>query len=163
MHPKQFALIGGIAMLLFGVAAFAPSLSTSPADAGLPILNLETSYGLFLGFFPMNILNKLALIVFGIGGIYAASLPATHNLPASINFSRGVFWIMGTAALLGIIPFTNTLFGYWPLFQGEVVAHATFALFGGYYGFVLSGRAIEENERRFGEHRKSADEQRRAG
>ena len=154
MHPKQFALIGGILMLLFGIAAFVPSFSTTPADAGLPLLNLETSYGLFLGFFPMNVINKLALIVFGLSGIYSAN-KVTTNLPASINFSRSVFWIMGAAAILGMIPATNTLFGYWPLFGGEVLAHGFFALCGAYFGFVLTQRAESEIERKFPERKAS--------
>jgi hypothetical protein len=155
MHPRQFALISGIFMLLFGVAALLPSLSTAPADAGLPILNLETSYGHFLGFFPMNIINKLVLIAFGVAGIYCANLPNT-SLPASIKFSRWVFAVMGVAAILGLLPATNTLNGYWPLFGGEVVMHAVLALLGGYFGFVLSSRAMEENHRRFPEDQRRA-------
>jgi hypothetical protein len=155
MHPRQFALVGGIVMLLFGALAFLPALSTPPGDAGLPILNLETSYGLFLGFFPMNVINKLVLIAFGIAGIYSANKPTT-SLPASINFSRWTFFVMGIAAILGLFPATNTLGGYWPLFSGEVVAHAVFALSGGYFGFVLSERAAEKNRERFPEETRRA-------
>lgn len=148
MHPRQFALVGGIVMLLFGVFSLFAGLSTPPAEAGLPILNLENSYGLFLNTFPMNIINKISLIAFGLAGIYCANRPLT-SLPASINFSRWVFVVMGVGAVLGLIPSTNTFFGYWPLFGAEVAAHAVFALLGGYFGFILSSRAHEENARRF--------------
>jgi uncharacterized membrane protein HdeD (DUF308 family) len=148
MHPKQFALVAGIVMLLFGLVAFVPALSISPEDAGLPGLNLDTSYGLLFGFFPMNIINKLVFVVFGLAGIYCATRPTT-NLPASIHFSRWVFVTMGIAAVLGLFPATATLFGYWPLFDGVIVAHAAFAALGAYFGFVLSSRADEVNRERF--------------
>jgi hypothetical protein len=141
MHPKKYALVGGIVMLALGVLALVPSLYENyAANADLPPLALNTSYGLFLGIFPMNILNKLALIVFGIGGIFAASAPTT-NLPKSILWSRLVFFVMGVAAILGAIPQTNTLNGYWPLFNAEVWAHGIFAVLGAYFGFVLSSAA----------------------
>lgn len=155
MHPRQFAFVGGIFMILFGVVALIQGLSTSPADSGLPILNLESSYGLFLDFFPMNILNKLVLIAFGVAGIYCSNLPNT-SLPASIRFSRWVFAVMGIATILGLIPATNTLGGYLPLFGGDIVLNAVLCLVGGYFGFVLSTRAMEENMRRFPEERRKA-------
>jgi len=148
MHPKQFALIGGVIMLVFGAVAFIPALSTSPADAGLPLLNLETSYGLFLDIFPMNVLNKLALVVFGLAGISSANR-LTTNLPASINFSRWVFAVMGIAAVLGLFTQTDTLAGYWPLYGAEVAMHAVFAALGAYFGFVLPARAAKEITSRF--------------
>ena len=45
---------------------------------------------------------------------------------------------MGIAALLGLFPQTNTLFGYWPLFGGEIWAHGIFALLGGFLGHSLA-------------------------
>jgi hypothetical protein len=144
MHPKRFALIGGILMLALGVLALIPSLNQ--ANANLPLLNVETSYGLFLGFFAMNIFNKVALIVFGIAGIAAANAPTT-NLPKSILWSRVVFFVMGIAAVLGAIPQTNTLYGYWPLFGNTVLEHGLFALVGAYFGFVLPIEARRINDK----------------
>ena len=147
MHPKKFALIGGIVMLVMGALALIPSLYLYPmANADLPLLNLDTSYGLFLGLFPMNILNKIALIVFGAAGIAAANAPTT-NLPKSILFARVTFVVMGVAAILGMIPETNTLNGYWPLFGKEVSIHGVFALLGAYFGFMLPAAAKRENEK----------------
>ncbi|MBC7421167.1 MAG: DUF4383 domain-containing protein [Bdellovibrio sp.] len=137
MFPKRFALTGGIIMLAIGIISLIPQMVGS--IQGLPALNLEQSYGLFLGLFPMNILNKVTLIVFGLAGIYSASKKFT-DLPASIKFSRYVFGVMGALAILGIIPQTNTLFGYVPLFGNEVWAHAAFAVLGAYFGFALTAR-----------------------
>ena len=144
MHPRRFALIGGIVMLAMGIISLIPSLKGS-ADS-LPFLNLETSYGLFLGIFPMNIVNKVALIVFGLLGIQASNAKFT-SLPMSTHYSRLVFYVMGALAILGMIPQTNTLFGYWPLFGGEVLGHAAFALFGAYFGFMLSSKVPDSGPR----------------
>lgn len=144
MHPKQYALYGGILMLVMGALALIPALYEYPATV-LPALRLENSYGLFLRIFPMNILNKLALIIFGAAGIFVSQLPTT-SLPASVKWSRWVFAVMGIAAVLGLFPSTNTLGGYWPLFGNEVWAHGIFALLGAYFGFVLSRKAYTEVE-----------------
>lgn len=141
MDPKKFALIGGIVMLAMGAISLVPSY-VGFSD-GLPLLNLDTSYGLFMGYFPMNIVNKVALIVFGFAGIIASSLKY-NALPRSILFSRVVFFVMGAAAILGLIPQTSTFFGYWPLFGGEVIAHAAFAVIGAYFGFALSYKVHKE-------------------
>jgi hypothetical protein len=45
---------------------------------------------------------------------------------------------MGALALIGLFPQTNTLFGYWPLFGFEIIAHGIFALIGGYYGYIAN-------------------------
>lgn len=144
MHPRKFALIGGIVMLALGALSLIPALYQYPG-AYLPALNVETSYGLFLGIFPMNIFNKVALLIFGIAGILASRRPTT-SLPASISWSRWVFVAMGALAILGLIPQTNTLYGYWPLFGAEVWSHAIFAVLGAYFGFALPSKAHAENE-----------------
>jgi hypothetical protein len=143
MHPKRFALIGGVIMLALGVLALIPSLNQ--VNSSLPMLQVDTSYGLFLGYFPMNIFNKVALIVFGIAGIAAANAPTT-NLPKSILFARVTFFVMGLAAILGAIPQTNTLYGYWPLFGNTIFEHGLFALVGAYFGFLLPAKAKRIND-----------------
>jgi hypothetical protein len=127
-----------------GAVALIPALYDYP-NAGLPALRLENSYGLFLGIFPMNILNKLALILFGAAGILVSQLPTT-SLPASVKWSRWVFAVMGIAAVLGFFPQTNTLGGYWPLFGSEIWVHGIFALLGAYFGFALPHKAASEVE-----------------
>lgn len=149
MNPKKFALVGGIVMLAMGVIALIPSFSTVD---GLVPLRLETSYGYFLNLFPMNIINKAALIIFGVAGILAANARNTA-LPKSIWFARTVFVVMGVAAILGMFRATDTMNGYWPLFGGEVWAHGIFAILGAYFGFALSSEAASRNAARFGNDR----------
>jgi hypothetical protein len=134
MHTKNFALIGGLVMLTMGLIAFVPAMNVTE---GLPPLYINMSYGMFLDLFPMNVFNKIALIAFGIGGL-AAYFTTTDTLHYSIVFSKIVFWVMGALALLGLFPQTNTLFGYWPLFGFEIIAHGIFALIGGYYGYIAN-------------------------
>ena len=141
MNPRKFALYGGIVMLGMGVVSLIPNLVGS-LD-GLPVLNLNQSYGNFLNLFPMNIVNKVLLVIFGVAGIWAANLKG-NSLPRSILFSRVVFFVMGAAAILGLFPQTNTFFGYWPLFGFEALAHMVFAVLGLYFGYALSQKANEK-------------------
>lgn len=140
MYPRQFALVGGIVMLALGILAFVPGLNQFPA--GMPVLNVEESYGLFLGYFPMNIFNKVALIALGLAGVWA-SQAKNRSLPASIQYSRWVFLVTGVLAILGLFPQTNTLFGYWPLFGATFWEHAVFAVVAAYYGFMLTSKVPE--------------------
>ena len=137
MHPRMYAFIGGIVMLAMGLLSLIPSLRGTQAT--LPALTLDTSYGLFLNLFPMNIVNKLALIVFGVAGIYSSQVTG-RSLPTSILWSRVVFIVMGAAAIAGLFEVTDTVFGYWPLFGNEVWAHGVFALLGAYFGFTLTSK-----------------------
>lgn len=144
MFPRKFALYGGLVMFLIGAISLIPALAGT-AD-GLPALQNENSYGLFLGLFPMNICNKMALMLVGLGGIASATSTYT-SLPASIWFSRAVLYLFGAAAILGILPETNTLYGYWPLFGGEVWLHGIFAAVGGYFGYALSSQVPDQTAR----------------
>lgn len=134
MQTKNFALIGGLVMLMMGLISLVPAMNVTE---GLPALYVNTSYGMFLDLFPMNIFNKLALVLFGAGGLmaYFAAKDALHY---SIMFSKIVFWGMGALAILGLFPQTNTFFGYWPLFGFEIIVHGIFALIGGYLGYIAN-------------------------
>lgn len=131
MAAKKFALIGGVVMLLMGLVSLIPSLEGS--TVGLPALKITTSYGLFLGFFPMNIFNKIALVLFG---IYGLSVARMTDVDPAIYYCRTVCIVMGALAFFGLSPMLHTLFGVWPLFGGEILGHGLFALIGGYCGFV---------------------------
>lgn len=132
MNAKNFALVGGIIMLVIGALSLIPAFTG--LAFGLPILKIETSYGLFLGIFPLNIVNKAILIGFGLWGVAAASDPVL-SLPRSISFSRWVFMLSALFAVLGLFPQTNTLFGYVPLFGAGIWLHAVMALAGGIFGY----------------------------
>ena len=137
MHPKTFASVGGFLLLIVGLLALLPSLTG--AMNNLPPLNVETSYGMFLGLVPMNLLNKLAMIILGAAGI-AASRSAGRELPRSIAYCRMLFAVSGTLAILGLIPATNTIFGYWPVFGLNSPISGVISLIAGYFGFMLTSK-----------------------
>lgn len=142
MRPKLFALIAGIVMVIAGVLAFIPNLNVVPA-AGMPQLSLDNSYALFLGYVPMNVVNKIFLIAMGLVGVAVYFAPATA-LPGSIRWSRILFYVTGLLAILGLFPQTYTLFGLMPLYGWDVVTHAVMALLGAYFGYALSSRVPEQ-------------------
>lgn len=143
MGNRKFAFYGGLFMILMGLLAFMPGLSWN--SHLLPALFVNESYGMFLGYFPMNILNKAALIVFGVAGV---AVSYSSNVQPSVFFARIVFIVMGLLAILGMFPETNSLYGYWPLFSGEILAHGVLALFGGYFGYVVNMRVRKEVDAR---------------
>ena len=143
MQPRKFALIGGIVMLAMGILALIPDLYIYPQNVELPGLMVQSSYGYFLGFIPMNIFNKLGLVLFGLAGIAATRAPTT-SLPKSITWSRWVCFVMAPLAILGLFPQTNTLGGYMPLFESQVWIYGIFALLGAYFGFALTTKAARE-------------------
>ena len=139
MNAKNFALVGGIVMLVLGALSLIPAFTG--LSFGLPILRIETSYGLFLGIFPLNIVNKAILIGLGLWGIAAASDPVL-SIPRSIMFSRTVCWLSGVLAIMGLFPQTNTVFGFAPLFGAGIWLHAVMALVGGVFGYSVVRREV---------------------
>lgn len=131
MTAKNFSFYGGIILLVLGIISLIPGFE---GDASaLPVINVNLSYGLFLGLFAMNIVSKVILIVVGASGII---ISRKNDLQAWIYYSRFVFFIMGVLAILGVPAATNTLNGYYPLFGNVILVNALFALAGGYCGFL---------------------------
>ena len=126
-------------MLVLGALSLIPAFTG--LSFGLPILRIETSYGLFLGIFPLNIVNKAILIGLGLWGIAAASDPVL-SIPRSIMFSRTVCWLSGVLAIMGLFPQTNTVFGFAPLFGAGIWLHAVMALVGGVFGYSVVRREV---------------------
>ena len=144
MSPRIFALWGGIAMIVIAIAAF---FMPGPV-AGLPPLAVEYSYGQFLSLVPMNLVSKVALLVLGLLGVYCANSSGVE-LPRSKWYSRLIFSVAAVLMVLGLIPETNTLFGYWPLFGGHVLASALVGLVAGFYSFALTSQVPSD---RTGKH-----------
>ncbi len=141
MIPQRFALIAGLLFLVLGILSLIPALNFYPPD-GLRTLNFDYSYGYFLNVLPLNIFNKALLIILGFWGIFAYTRPGTF-LPASIRFSRVVFVIMGSLAFLGMLPQSETLFGYAPLYGSLILFHGIAAVLGAYYGYGLTSKVAE--------------------
>lgn len=126
MYSKYYSLYGGILMLIMGLIALVPFMQG--ATEGLPDLKVELSYGLFLGILPINVFNKFALIGFGLTGLWCSGQSSPRY---SIFYCQVVCYAMGTLAVFGMFPATNTLGGIWPLFGAEVFTHLLFAVVAG--------------------------------
>lgn len=133
MSAKSFAFFGGLLMFVLGLVSLIPGLEGKTSE--LPPLKIELSYGRFLGLFPMNIMNKIALLLFGGAGIITGRITDTAY---SIHYSRFLFFSWGLLAVLGVYAPTNTLNGIWPLFGGDIILHGLVAVFGGIAGFTPS-------------------------
>jgi hypothetical protein len=139
-------------MVILGVLSFLPGLEG--ARENLPPLQVDFSYGLFLGLFAMNIVTKMVLIIFGIAGIAAANAKFT-SLPASILFARTIMYVMGLLAIFGLFRSTDTLFGLWPLYGNVAWLNTLFAIFGGYFGYALSSKVPKDRTSRERDYRSS--------
>lgn len=115
---KNYALFSGIVMLILGVMSFVMPGQVDTLD----FLKVNAAYGNFLTYIPMNVFNKMALIFFGTAGILCSSRDSF-----SLAWTKVVFVVMGVLAVLGAIPQTSTLFGYMPLWGGEIFVHAIFS------------------------------------
>jgi hypothetical protein len=130
MVARWFARWGGALMIVFAVVAFLYPGSS----VGLSPINLDVSYGYFLGIDPMNILNKLLLVFLGIAGFISAERNRTKPSSA-VNFCKVTAGLMVGAAVLGLLRPTETLFGLLPLFGGAVWLHALIGFVAVWVGF----------------------------
>lgn len=131
MSPiRGFALAIGLVYLLVGIAGFIPVL-VEPPPAGAPHLHVSHSHGYLLGLFPVNLLHNLFHILIGLFGIVGS----ISYLGARL-YARALAIIYGALAILGLLPFTNTLYGLLPLHGNDIWLHALTALSAGYFGWI---------------------------
>lgn len=122
---QNFALGASIVMILLSVLSF---IIPGAAYIDYPSLSVTYSYGWFLDLLPMNVVNKIALLLFGIAGLISS-----RTFSASLMWARSVFVVMGILAILGLFPLTNTLFGLLPLYGTQILEHGVFAVVALYY------------------------------
>lgn len=122
------ALSLGFLFLLLGLAGFVPAFV-------VPTVNVtsEPGFGYIFGVFPTNYFHNAIGILVGVWGIAAFT-----SLSGSIVFNRIFAILYGAAVILGILPFTNTLFGLTPLFGNNIWLNAITAAIAFYYGFIKS-------------------------
>lgn len=107
IRPRDFALWGGSFMIIFALLSFI--FPGSPA--GMFMTNLDVSYGMFLGIFPANLLNKLLYLALGIIGVMIYD----NHQPAR-RYCLSVAIVLGVLTVLGLVPTTSAMWGYWPLY-----------------------------------------------
>ncbi|MBD1842072.1 DUF4383 domain-containing protein [Cyanobacteria bacterium FACHB-63] len=125
----RYASVGlGLFFLLLGLAGFVPAF-VAPPEHFIP----NMGFGYIFGLFPTNYFHNALGILFGIWG-----LAAFTSLTGSIVFTRIFAIVYAVSTILGLLPFTNTVFGLIPLFGANVLLNAIVAGIAFYYGFVKS-------------------------
>lgn len=126
------ALLLGILFLLLGLAGFVPGFVGLPAGHDAYLGN-----GYLFGIFPTNYFHNAIGVLVGLWGIAAFT-----SLSGSIVFNRIFAIIYGAQAILGLLPFTNTLFGTMPLFGNNVWFSLIVAAIAFYFGYIKSDASI---------------------
>lgn len=135
---RYFALIVGGAFIAAGIAGFLPFFTPHPAPEA-PALIVDTSYGLLLGLFPVNIVHNLFHLGVGIAGLLAF-----RGYASALQFSRFLGIALTLLTFMGMIPALQTGFGLWPLYGHDVWLHGLEAVVGMYLGF-FAGRKVRVN------------------
>lgn len=134
MNTATMALVFGVVFSIIGLLGF----FSSPPDPAAPPLTLDHGHGMVLGLFAVNTLHNVAHLLFGILGIAAGS--------GVLLSARAYFQLIAVAyvllAILGLIPATQTAFGYIPLWGNDVWLHAAIAAVAAYFGFAAPVAAV---------------------
>jgi hypothetical protein len=131
---RTFALLFGIVFLAVGAAGFVPGLAHPATHDGL---TMTQGSAMLLGLFPVNILHNVVHLLFGLWGVMAY-----RSISGSIGYFRAVAVIYALLTVLGLLPQTNTLFGFVPLQGNDVWLHALLAIVAAYFGFAHRERAV---------------------
>lgn len=126
---RYFALLVGVAFTLAGIAGFISFFTPHPPPEA-PHLIINTSYGLLLGLFPVNIVHNL--FHFGVGLL---GLLASRAYPSALQYARFLGITLGILTVMGMIPSLRTGFGLWPLYGHDIWLHGLEAVIGIYLGF----------------------------
>lgn len=129
---RYFALVVGGAFTLAGIAGFLPFLTIHPGS-NAPHLIVDTSYGLLLGLFPVNIIHNIFHFGVGIMGLFAF-----RSFPAALQFSRFLGITLAVLTVMGMVPALRTGFGLWPLYGHDIWLHGLEAVIGLYLGFFAT-------------------------
>jgi hypothetical protein len=137
MKERYFALSIGIIFLLLGIAGFLPNLVSmhyhnpaSPIPLSAPSVTLDDQYGYLFNLFPTNFLRNVVHIMVGVLGIAGYA-----NFNTARLFNRVFAIVYSLAALMGLFPYTNTMFGLIPLYGHNVWSNGLAALAAAYFGF----------------------------
>jgi hypothetical protein len=130
MQIRYCALFLGVLFLLLGLGGFASALS-----AELPGVHPGPGYGFVLGIFPTNYFHNAIGLLVGLWG-----LAAFTSLSGAIAFNQAFAIIYATQAILGVLPYTKTLFGTMPLYGNNIWLSLLTAGIAYYFGFVKPGR-----------------------
>lgn len=138
MTSKGFAQLIGWVFLAVGILGFFPVFRTAPLAGDVPNLAFDGGFGYLLGLFAINWLHNVVHMGVGIAGITSA-----RNVVHAQAFARGLTWLYGALAIMGLFPMLNVTFGLIPLFGHDIWLHAGTAALAAYFGY---GRRSEVTE-----------------
>jgi hypothetical protein len=92
--------------------------------------------------FPVNWLHNFVHLGIGFWG-----WTASRSTGSARKFARGLAFLYGGLAVMGLIPVLNTTFGLVPIFGHDVWLHAGTAAIAAYFGFGQRMDAMEIRER----------------
>lgn len=141
MTIKGFSQLIGWVFLVVGVLGFFPGLKTMPSVVVAPNLSVDGGFGYLLGLFPVNWLHNVVHVGIGIAGIASA-----RSIKSAREFARGLTWLYGVLAIMGILPVLNVTFGLIPLFGHDIWLHAGTAAVAAYYGYSRNVEAMETSQ-----------------
>lgn len=125
----RYAALGlGLLFLLLGLSGYSSAFVTPAVNP-----TVAPGFGYLFGIFPTNYFHNAIGILVGVWGIASFT-----SLSGSIVFNRIFAVLYGAGAVLGLLPFTNTLFGLTPLFGNNIWFNALVATIAFYYGFIKS-------------------------
>ncbi|HEY9623151.1 MAG TPA: DUF4383 domain-containing protein [Crinalium sp.] len=117
--------LGGL-FLLLALAGFIPSWLSAPVDPAA-----TGGFGYIFGLFPTNYFHNAIGVLVGLWGMAAFT-----SLSGAVTFNQIFAIVYGLQAVLGLLPFSKTLFGTMPLYGGNVVLSIIAAAIAYYFGFV---------------------------
>ncbi len=140
MKPAQyFTLITGCFFLILGILGFIPGFVDKIDGSTLDSIGaFDNGFGYIFGIIPTNAIHSILRLTFGIFGILASIA-----LDSSRVYSRALALGYGLFAILGLFPYTNTLFGLAPIYGSDVALHGLSAAIGFYFGFIEQPGLLE--------------------
>ncbi len=143
MKTRYFALIMGLVFLAIGILGFVPALLVVSPE--MPPLEVEGSYGLLFGLFPVNVLHNVVHVLFGLWGVMAY-----RSFIAARWYAGSVAVIYIVLAVMGFIPGLATFFGLVPLYGNDIWLHAAIAVVAAVFA-MMKGPAARRAD--YGLHR----------
>ncbi|MBD2167914.1 DUF4383 domain-containing protein [Calothrix membranacea FACHB-236] len=141
MAERYCALSIGIIYLLLGLAGFIPALVSIPGThmSYIPLDESPNAYaagfGYIFGLFATNFLHNIVRCGVGLWGISSFTSASSSRI-----FIRGFAIAYIVLAIMGLLPFAKTSFGFMPLFGNNVLVNALAAIAAIYYGIIIPAK-----------------------
>lgn len=133
MAARVCIFITALVYLFFGIAGLFPSLVyLPPPRLQYYDIHMVGQWGYLFTWLPVNWVHDVLYIVIG-----ALGLPAARGRTTAIFYARGLFFLMVTLTIVGLLPLgLAQVWGLIPLFDWNIMVHCVTAILMYYYGFI---------------------------